>query len=90
MEAVRADACRPSYIVINADESEPGTCKDREIMRSDPHKLVRLMQHTSDHRPCSGGDASGGASSGGTTSSSCGASGGSGSEITAIFFCRAD
>ena len=31
---------RPSYIVINADESEPGTCKDREIMRSDPHKLV--------------------------------------------------
>eukprot|EP00190_Bangiopsis_sp_CCMP1999_P001590 CAMPEP_0198727768 /NCGR_PEP_ID=MMETSP1475-20131203/5104_1 /TAXON_ID= ORGANISM="Unidentified sp., Strain CCMP1999" /NCGR_SAMPLE_ID=MMETSP1475 /ASSEMBLY_ACC=CAM_ASM_001111 /LENGTH=482 /DNA_ID=CAMNT_0044489901 /DNA_START=15 /DNA_END=1463 /DNA_ORIENTATION=+ len=31
---------RPSYLVINADESEPGTCKDREIMRSDPHKLV--------------------------------------------------
>ena len=31
---------RPSYIVINADESEPGTCKDREIMRHDPHKLV--------------------------------------------------
>lgn len=31
---------RPSYIVINADESEPGTCKDREIMRNDPHKLV--------------------------------------------------
>jgi len=31
---------RPSYIVINADESEPGTCKDREIMRSDPHKLI--------------------------------------------------
>ena len=32
--------CSPSYIVINADESEPGTCKDREIMRSDPHKLI--------------------------------------------------
>lgn len=31
---------RPSYLVINADESEPGTCKDREIMRFDPHKLV--------------------------------------------------
>ena len=27
-------------MVINADESEPGTCKDREIMRHDPHKLV--------------------------------------------------
>jgi len=31
---------RPNYLVINADESEPGTCKDREIMRHDPHKLV--------------------------------------------------
>ena len=31
---------RPHYLVINADESEPGTCKDREIMRHDPHKLV--------------------------------------------------
>ncbi len=31
---------RPSYLVINADESEPGTCKDREMMRNDPHKLV--------------------------------------------------
>ena len=31
---------RPQYLVVNADESEPGTCKDREIMRSDPHKLV--------------------------------------------------
>ncbi len=29
-----------SYLVINADESEPGTCKDREILRHDPHKLV--------------------------------------------------
>ena len=25
---------------MNADESEPGTCKDREIMRKDPHKLI--------------------------------------------------
>jgi len=31
---------RPSYLVVNADESEPGTCKDREIMRSDPHRLI--------------------------------------------------
>uniref|UniRef100_A0A0E0LP25 NADH-ubiquinone oxidoreductase 51kDa subunit iron-sulphur binding domain-containing protein n=1 Tax=Oryza punctata TaxID=4537 RepID=A0A0E0LP25_ORYPU len=30
----------PSYLVVNADESEPGTCKDREIMRHDPHKLL--------------------------------------------------
>src|SRR5580693_6643467 len=31
---------RPHYLIINADESEPGTCKDRDIMRHDPHKLV--------------------------------------------------
>jgi NADH-quinone oxidoreductase subunit F len=31
---------RPSYLVVNADESEPGTCKDREIMRNDPHLLI--------------------------------------------------
>ncbi|MER5170487.1 NADH-quinone oxidoreductase subunit NuoF [Thioclava sp. GXIMD2076] len=31
---------RPSFLVINADESEPATCKDREIMRHDPHTLV--------------------------------------------------
>ncbi|MSP81556.1 MAG: NADH-quinone oxidoreductase subunit NuoF [Alphaproteobacteria bacterium] len=31
---------RPSFLVINADESEPGTCKDRDILRHDPHKLV--------------------------------------------------
>ena len=31
---------RPSYLVVNADESEPGTCKDREIMRYDPHRLI--------------------------------------------------
>jgi NADH-quinone oxidoreductase subunit F len=30
----------PGYLVINADEGEPGTCKDREIMRNDPHKLL--------------------------------------------------
>ncbi len=31
---------RPHFLVINADESEPGTCKDREIMRHDPHTLI--------------------------------------------------
>ena len=30
----------PVYLVVNADESEPGTCKDREIMRNEPHKLI--------------------------------------------------
>jgi NADH-quinone oxidoreductase subunit F len=34
------DPARPSYLVVNADESEPGTCKDREILRNDPHTLV--------------------------------------------------
>ena len=34
----RAD--RPNFLVINADESEPGSCKDREIIRHDPHKLI--------------------------------------------------
>merc|ERR1711976_615490 len=31
---------RPKYLVVNADEGEPGTCKDRDIMRHDPHKLI--------------------------------------------------
>ena len=31
---------KPTYLVVNADEGEPGTCKDREMMRHDPHKLV--------------------------------------------------
>lgn len=34
------DPKNPAYLVINADESEPGTCKDRDIMRYDPHKLL--------------------------------------------------
>jgi NADH-quinone oxidoreductase subunit F len=33
-------AGRPSFLLINADESEPGSCKDREILRHDPHKLL--------------------------------------------------
>ena len=35
----KADA-RPSYLVVNADESEPGSCKDREILRHEPHHLI--------------------------------------------------
>ncbi|HJS39951.1 MAG TPA: NADH-quinone oxidoreductase subunit NuoF [Sphingomicrobium sp.] len=31
---------KPNFLVVNADESEPGSCKDREIIRHDPHKLV--------------------------------------------------
>ncbi len=31
---------KPRYLIVNADEGEPGTCKDREIMRKDPHKLL--------------------------------------------------
>ena len=30
----------PAYLVINADESEPGTCKDRDIIRNEPHKIL--------------------------------------------------
>ncbi|MCZ4282003.1 NADH-quinone oxidoreductase subunit NuoF [Kiloniella laminariae] len=36
----KEDPSRPSYLVVNADESEPGSCKDREIMRNDPHRLI--------------------------------------------------
>ncbi len=45
----------PHYLVINADESEPGTCKDRDILRHEPHKLIEgallsgfaIQSHTS-------------------------------------------
>ena len=36
----KEDGIRPHYLVVNADEGEPGTCKDREIMRHEPHKLI--------------------------------------------------
>lgn len=36
----KPDDGRPKYLVVNADEGEPGTCKDRDIMRHDPHKLI--------------------------------------------------
>lgn len=34
---------RPRYLCCNADEGEPGTCKDRDILRSDPHLLIEGM-----------------------------------------------
>jgi len=36
----KASDGRPAYLVVNADEGEPGTCKDRDMMRHDPHKLI--------------------------------------------------
>jgi NADH-quinone oxidoreductase subunit F len=36
----KPDGKTPHYLVVNADEGEPGTCKDREIMRHEPHKLI--------------------------------------------------
>ena len=36
----KQESARPHYLVVNADESEPGTCKDREILRNDPHLLI--------------------------------------------------
>lgn len=38
--ANRSDDGRPRYLCVNGDEGEPGTCKDREIMRKDPHALI--------------------------------------------------
>ena len=34
------DNPKPKYVVVNADESEPGTCKDRLLMQNDPHQLI--------------------------------------------------
>ena len=34
------DSNKQHYLVINADEGEPGTCKDRDIIRNEPHKLI--------------------------------------------------
>src|ERR1700748_2435418 len=36
----RQESERPHYLLVNADESEPGACKDREILRNDPHLLI--------------------------------------------------
>ncbi len=36
----KSESDRPHYLVVNADEGEPGTCKDRDMLRYDPHKLI--------------------------------------------------
>ncbi|MGE3475195.1 MAG: NADH-quinone oxidoreductase subunit NuoF [Rhodospirillaceae bacterium] len=36
----KTESERPHYLVVNADEGEPGTCKDRDMLRFDPHKLI--------------------------------------------------
>ena len=41
----QSDATVPHYLVVNADESEPGTCKDREILRHDPAPADRRLHH---------------------------------------------
>ncbi|HXX43461.1 MAG TPA: NADH-quinone oxidoreductase subunit NuoF [Candidatus Acidoferrales bacterium] len=40
---VPKDTSKPKYILANADESEPGTCKDRPLMEMDPHQLIEGM-----------------------------------------------
>ena len=45
----KPDDGRPKYLVVNADEGEPGTCKDREIMRHDPHTLVEVQTSLFEH-----------------------------------------
>jgi NADH-quinone oxidoreductase subunit F len=42
-EAVATNPVRPHYVVCNADESEPGTFKDRVLMEHDPHALVEAL-----------------------------------------------
>ena len=37
---VPKDSLKPKYVICNADESEPGTCKDRPLMEMDPHQLI--------------------------------------------------
>lgn len=41
------ESLQPHYLLINADESEPGTCKDREILRNEPHKLLEGIAYAS-------------------------------------------
>ncbi len=40
-------AYKPNYLIVNADESEPGTCKDREIIRNEPFKLLEGILYAS-------------------------------------------
>lgn len=40
---VPKDSPKPKYLVCNADESEPGTCKDRVLLENDPHRVIEGM-----------------------------------------------
>src|SRR5438045_9193070 len=40
---VPKDLPKAKYVICNADESEPGTCKDRPLMEMDPHQLIEGM-----------------------------------------------
>src|ERR1700688_2230546 len=40
---VPKESAKPKYVLCNADESEPGTCKDRPLMEMDPHQLIEGM-----------------------------------------------
>src|SRR5256714_10912084 len=40
---VPKDSPKPKYVICNADESEPGTCKDLPLMEMDPHQLIEGM-----------------------------------------------
>jgi len=40
---VPKDSPKPKYVICNADESEPGTCKDRPLLEMDPHQLIEGM-----------------------------------------------
>lgn len=41
------ESAKPHYLVVNADESEPGSCKDRDILRNEPHKLLEGIAYAS-------------------------------------------
>ena len=40
---ISRDFCTQKYVVCNSDEGEPGTCKDREILRNNPHQIIEGM-----------------------------------------------
>ena len=43
MEVLDRKSGKPIYLICNADESEPGTFKDRQIIHKDPHQLIEGM-----------------------------------------------
>ena len=39
-QAKPGEAAKPHYVVVNADEGEPGTCRDLPLMMNDPHSMI--------------------------------------------------